>query len=119
MCRGFSAPRHRLAARSCLPLVGQPGTVWRYHHFFGLLGILLSRVSGTSTGEHLDQTLWTPVGMSDTRYSVPPDRGHRLPALYADEDGVLGGENPRPADSTSARRRPTSATASRSARSTR
>lgn len=83
-----------LAALSALPLVGQPGQVWRYHHSFGLLGILLSRISGTSAGEHLDQRLFTPLGMSDTGYFVPQDRAHRLPASYADEGGELVGREP-------------------------
>ncbi|MGP9681843.1 serine hydrolase domain-containing protein [Brachybacterium sp. AOP3-A1-3] len=77
-----------LAALSSLPLVGQPGEVWRYHHSFGLLGILLSRISGTSTGEHLESTVLAPLGMSDTGCSVPREKAHRLPAAY----GVEGDE---------------------------
>ncbi|MGP5034365.1 serine hydrolase domain-containing protein [Brachybacterium alimentarium] len=78
-----------LAALSSLPLVGEPGTVWRYHHSFGLLGILLSRLSGMSTGEHLERTLFTPLGMRDTGYFVPARSAHRLPASYAADDGSL------------------------------
>ena len=77
-----------LAALAALPLVGQPGEVWRYHHSFGLLGILLSRISGASAGEHLEAILLTPLGMSDTGYSVPQAKAHRLPAAY----GVEGDE---------------------------
>lgn len=77
-----------LAALASLPLVGQPGEVWRYHHSFGLLGILLSRISGTSAGEHLAATLFTPLGMRDTGYFVPRETAHRLPAAY----GVEGDE---------------------------
>lgn len=83
-----------LAALSSLPLVGQPGEVWRYHHSFGLLGILLSRISGTSTGELLEQSLFGPLGMADTGYCVPPERAHRLPAAYAVEDGRLVERDP-------------------------
>ncbi|WP_193103369.1 serine hydrolase [Brachybacterium sp. FME24] len=78
-----------LAALSALPLVGHPGEQWRYHHSFGLLGILLSRISGVSTGEHLEQTLFTPLGMPDTGYFVPREKLDRLPAAYAERDGEL------------------------------
>lgn len=74
-----------IVALTSLPLVGQPGTVWRYHHSFGLLGILLSRVSGTSTGAHLEETLLGPLGMRDTGYFVPREKLDRLPAAYAEE----------------------------------
>lgn len=34
-----------------LPLAFQPGEGWRYHHSFGILGILLSRVAGCPLGQ--------------------------------------------------------------------
>ena len=77
-----------LGALTSLPLVGQPGEVWRYHHSFGLLGVLLARISGTSTGEHLTETLLGPLGMTDTGYFVPGEKLGRLPAAYA----VVGDE---------------------------
>lgn len=78
-----------LEALASLPLVGQPGEVWRYHHSFGLLGILLSRISGRSAGEHLERTVFAPLGMPDTGYFVPSQQAHRLPAAYAVEDDEL------------------------------
>lgn len=78
-----------LAALAELPLTCEPGQAWRYHHSFGLLGILLSRLCGTSTGEHLERTLLSPLGMRDTGYFVPQEKAHRLPAAYADEGGTL------------------------------
>ncbi|WP_232820178.1 serine hydrolase [Brachybacterium sp. YJGR34] len=78
-----------LAALAALPLVGQPGEVWRYHHSFSLLGILLGRIAGVATGEHLQRTLFGPLGMVDTGFFVPAAQRHRLPALYAEEEGEL------------------------------
>lgn len=78
-----------LTALSALPLVGQPGTVWRYHHSFGLLGILLSRLTGRSVGEHLELSLFDPLGMADTGYFVPTAKRGRLPALYTEDGGEL------------------------------
>jgi CubicO group peptidase (beta-lactamase class C family) len=72
-----------------LPLAFQPGEGWRYHHSFGLLGVLISRVTGRPTGEHLADTLFAPLGMADTGFWVPVDQLHRLPAAYRLEEGGL------------------------------
>lgn len=88
-----------LAALGTLPLVGQPGRVWRYHHSFSVLGILLSRVTGMSLQAHLRETLFTPLGMVDTGLWVPEEKRDRLPAAYsvAGEDEEPG-TGRRPAD---------------------
>jgi CubicO group peptidase (beta-lactamase class C family) len=65
-----------------LPLAFQPGEGWRYHHSFGILGILLSRVADRPLGEHLTEDLFGPLGMTDTGLFVPPDKLDRLPAAY-------------------------------------
>ncbi|MGO3211077.1 serine hydrolase domain-containing protein [Brachybacterium sp. AOP42-C2-15] len=78
-----------LAALAELPLVGQPGEIWRYHHSFSLLGILLARLAGTSAGEHLASSLFEPLGMVDTGYSVPVSKRERLPALCSWSSGEL------------------------------
>lgn len=71
-----------LAALAGLPLAGQPGERWRYHHSFGILGVLLSRAVGRPLAEHLDEDLLAPLGMVDTGYAVPPARADRLAAAY-------------------------------------
>ncbi|WP_298752172.1 serine hydrolase [uncultured Serinicoccus sp.] len=77
-----------LAALASLPLVAPPGRTWRYHHSFGVLGVLLSRLVGRPLGEHLREDLLDPLGMTDTGYAVPPAHAHRLPAAYRrSEDG--------------------------------
>ncbi|KUG57457.1 penicillin-binding protein [Serinicoccus chungangensis] len=77
-----------LSALAGLPLVAQPGRTWRYHHSFGVLGILLSRVVGRPLGEHLRDDLLGLLGMTDTGYAVPPANAHRLPAAHRRlEDG--------------------------------
>lgn len=77
-----------LAALSSLPLAFQPGTGWRYHHSFGVLGILLSRLTG-DLPSHLASGLFDPLGMVDTAHVVPSDQAHRLPAAYR-HDGSGG-----------------------------
>lgn len=70
---------HALAA---LPLAADPGDGWRYHDSYGLLGILLGRLTGASTSETLAATVLDPVGMVDTGFAVPERDLHRLPAAY-------------------------------------
>jgi CubicO group peptidase (beta-lactamase class C family) len=65
-----------------LPLAFQPGEGWRYHHSFGVLGILISRVTGRPLGEHLAEDVFGPLGMTDTALWVTEDKLDRLPAAY-------------------------------------
>jgi CubicO group peptidase (beta-lactamase class C family) len=65
-----------------LPLAFQPGEGWRYHHSFGLLGILISRLTGKSLGEHLADDLFSRLEMTDTAMWVPRHKLDRLPAAY-------------------------------------
>jgi CubicO group peptidase (beta-lactamase class C family) len=69
-----------------LPLAFQPGEGWRYHHSFGLLGILISRLVGRQLGEHLAADLFEPLGMDDTALWVPESKLDRLPAAYRHGD---------------------------------
>jgi CubicO group peptidase (beta-lactamase class C family) len=72
-----------------LPLAFQPGEGWRYHHSFGVLGILISRVTGRPLGEHLAEDLFGPLGMTDTALWVARDKLDRLPAAYRHGDQGL------------------------------
>jgi CubicO group peptidase (beta-lactamase class C family) len=65
-----------------LPLAFQPGEGWRYHHSFGILGILISRVTGRPLGQHLAEDLFGPLGMSDTALWAAEGKLDRLPAAY-------------------------------------
>ncbi|HEX5013068.1 MAG TPA: serine hydrolase domain-containing protein [Candidatus Limnocylindrales bacterium] len=76
----------RLAA---LPLAFQPGEGWRYHHSFGILGILIGRVVGRPLGDHLADDLLGPLGLGDTGLWAPPESVHRLPASYRHTDAGL------------------------------
>lgn len=67
---------------AALPLAFEPGTGWRYHHSFGLLGILLDRVTDGTVQDVLAETVFGPAGMVDTGYTVPPEQVHRLPAAF-------------------------------------
>jgi CubicO group peptidase (beta-lactamase class C family) len=72
-----------------LPLAFQPGEGWRYHHSFGVLGILISRVTGRPLGDHLAEDVFGPLGMSDTAFWVAEGSLDRLPAAYRHGDEGL------------------------------
>jgi CubicO group peptidase (beta-lactamase class C family) len=72
-----------------LPLTFQPGEGWRYHHSFGLLGILISRVTGRPLGQHLAEDIFGPLAMTDTALWVADGELDRLPAAYRHGDGGL------------------------------
>ena len=72
-----------------LPLAFQPGEGWRYHHSFGLLGILIARLTGKPLGEHLAEDLFGQLGMTDTALWVPEHKLDRLPAAYRHGDDGL------------------------------
>jgi CubicO group peptidase (beta-lactamase class C family) len=73
-----------------LPLAFQPGEGWRYHHSFGVLGILISRVTGRPLGDHLAEDVFGPLGMTDTALWVAEGSLGRLPAAYRHgEEGLV------------------------------
>lgn len=71
-----------LDALAALPLAFEPGEGWRYHHSFGILGILLARVGAGSTEDVLRTTVFDPAGMPDTGFTVRPGEEHRLVAAF-------------------------------------
>jgi len=65
-----------------LPLAFHPGEGWRYHHSFGVLGILISRMTGRTLGKHLAEDIFEPLEMTDTTLWVAEGDLDRLPAAY-------------------------------------
>ena len=65
-----------------LPLVYQPGERWLYNAGSEMLGVLIARASDMSLGEFLRKRIFEPLGMSDTAFSVPQDKLHRLVTAY-------------------------------------
>lgn len=77
--RGAEAWLQELAG---LPLAHHPGEGWRYHLSFGILGILLGRVAGSTASDVLRREVFDVVGMPDTGFRVPDTEAPRLvPAL--------------------------------------
>ncbi|WP_063712511.1 serine hydrolase domain-containing protein [Nocardia concava] len=72
-----------------LPLIAQPGTLWRYHTASDVLGILLTRITGQPLETVLRERVLDPLGMSDTGFVVPESKRDRLSVLYGPDDTEL------------------------------
>jgi CubicO group peptidase (beta-lactamase class C family) len=68
-----------------LPLMDQPGTVWRYNTGMQVLGVLVERADGRPLEQFLRARLFDPLGMDDTSFSVPSEKQSRLTAAYFPE----------------------------------
>jgi CubicO group peptidase (beta-lactamase class C family) len=67
------------------PLMFQPGTEWFYSIASGLLGVIVSRISGQSFGDFLQARIFGPLGMVDTGFQTGPDNADRLVTFYQDD----------------------------------
>jgi len=77
-------------ARERLPLAFQPGTDFRYSFSIDLLGYIIQAAAGQLFDEFLQERIFTPLGMPDTAFWVPPEKAHSLAAIYGpDKAGGL------------------------------
>jgi CubicO group peptidase (beta-lactamase class C family) len=65
-----------------LPLMEQPGTMWRYNTSAYVLGVLIARVSGQPLEAFLHERIFEPLGMEDTGFTVPASKLDRLASCY-------------------------------------
>ena len=70
-------------AWASLPLAFQPGSQWLYSVATDVLGRLVEVISGQPLDRFFEEQIFTPLGMTDTAFTVDPDRQDRLAALYA------------------------------------
>jgi CubicO group peptidase (beta-lactamase class C family) len=61
-----------------IPLAWQPGTRWQYGVSTDVLGVLLERLTGKRLDFLLEEMLFTPLEMKDTRFQVKPEQMARL-----------------------------------------
>ncbi len=76
------APDELMKRFGSLPLVHQPGERWLYNSGSDILGVLISRVAGTSLEGFLRERIFVPLGMNDTSFSVPASKFDRLASSY-------------------------------------
>jgi CubicO group peptidase (beta-lactamase class C family) len=73
-----------------LPLFHQPGSQWAYSRATDVLGRLLEVISGQTLGELLQHTVFGPLGMRDTAFTVPEADHARIAEPFAhDPDGGI------------------------------
>ncbi len=65
-----------------LPLVNHPGAVFNYSMAHDVIGYLVSILADMPFDEFLRQRIFTPLGMEDTGFWVPPEKAGRFAALY-------------------------------------
>lgn len=76
-------PDEYLRRLATLPLEHQPGARWLCHTGADVLGVLIARASNRSFQQVLDETVFGPLGMTDTGFSVPADKLTRFGPSYA------------------------------------
>jgi CubicO group peptidase (beta-lactamase class C family) len=79
---GLYDPRDNLAERvakiAALPLCDQPGQTWRYGASFVVLSRLVEVIAGMPFADFLQKRIFEPLGMTDTGFSIPPEKEARL-----------------------------------------
>jgi CubicO group peptidase (beta-lactamase class C family) len=80
----------QVATLGRMPLIHQPGTRWEYSRSTDVLGRLVEVLSGSTLGAFLHEHIFTPLGMVDTAFHVPPDKHPRLAEAFA-KDPESGG----------------------------
>ena len=107
LCLGPPLPRPTLGPDEwlrrigTLPLLHQPGQVWRYDVGGSILGMLVARAAGGSLPEVLADRVLEPLGMHDTAWHVDAAQLERLATSYG-PDGAGGLDVIDPTGPTSA-----------------
>ncbi len=74
-----------------VPLFFHPGERWAYGPSVDVQAFLVERLSGQPFDEYVQEHIFDPLGMTETRYFVPEEDRDRLAAVYrrSREDSVL------------------------------
>ncbi|HEY6341353.1 MAG TPA: serine hydrolase domain-containing protein [Bryobacteraceae bacterium] len=77
------------------PLIFEPGTRWQYGTGLDWTGKLVEAVSGQTLEAYFQTNILEPLGMKDTKFSVPGEKFDRMVSVYQRQpDGSLK-QNPR------------------------
>jgi CubicO group peptidase (beta-lactamase class C family) len=77
-----------------IPLRQQPGSVWHYSVSVDVQGYLVEVMSGMGFDEFLQERLFAPLGMVDTRFYVGKEKADRLSREYTSgPNGLTSPEN--------------------------
>lgn len=70
------------ARTAAMPLLADPGTRWNYSISTDVLGRLVEVIAGQPLDRFFADRIFTPLGMTDTGFRVPPESIGRFAALY-------------------------------------
>jgi CubicO group peptidase (beta-lactamase class C family) len=65
-----------------IPLLSQPGEQWYYSIAVDIQGYLVQKLSGQPFADFLEQRIFEPLGMSDTRFFVKPEDQARFAEVH-------------------------------------
>jgi CubicO group peptidase (beta-lactamase class C family) len=71
------------------PLAHQPGEGWAYGFSHTVLGRVIEVAADQPLDEYFESAIFTPLGMVDSGFFVPPDKVPRLATVYESDEGVL------------------------------
>src|SRR4051794_7065610 len=57
-----------------LPLLNQPGATWDYGFGLDVLAQVVEKVSGQPISKVFEESVWKPLGMTDTAFFIPPEK---------------------------------------------
>lgn len=72
-----------------LPLLFQPGEKWMYGLNTDVLGYLVQVWSGMTLEEFFEKRIFEPLGMNDTYFNVPAEKGPRLVNFFLEDSNGL------------------------------
>jgi CubicO group peptidase (beta-lactamase class C family) len=111
LSKRYAELTHKLSAQEfltklgSLPLQFQPGTKWAYGLGLDVTGLAIEAVVKQRLGAYLQQSLFEPLGMTDTSFVVPTNKADRLakpldgdPTAVPGFDGGGGGAYSTAAD---------------------
>ncbi|GIT21686.1 MAG: hypothetical protein CM1200mP40_13680 [Gammaproteobacteria bacterium] len=65
-----------------IPLLSQPGEQYYYSVAVDLQGYIVQELSGQKFGDFLNERIFEPLGMSDTRFYVRDEDGYRFAEVH-------------------------------------
>src|SRR5215471_2446760 len=77
------------------PLIFEPGTRWQYGTGLDWTGKLVEAVSGQTLEAYFQANILGPLGMKDTKFSVPEEKFSRLVSVYQRQSTGELKQNPR------------------------
>jgi CubicO group peptidase (beta-lactamase class C family) len=76
-------PAEQIERLAKVPLAHQPGTTFEYGLSVDVLGRVIEVISGMPLGQFLQERIFTPLGMTDSAFIVPPEKRDRLAQPFA------------------------------------